>query len=187
MIFFLQTLEEASWRSEFHNRFRSSTSRLDVAHDLDADFLCSGFNTLELVPADLPKREAFALQFLVPMEVDNAWPWNILWTDEDHLHLQGSGNNQNCRIWARENPFQMQLLPLHSQTATVVVIGPSNPVTCTVNGTCYESLLRNKNSAADHNCPSYEKEIFLYQKSVNYENFPNNDFRTAEYTKEPLL
>ncbi|GBL75286.1 hypothetical protein AVEN_194509-1 [Araneus ventricosus] len=29
----------------------------------------------ELVPADLLKREAFALRFLARMEVDNAWPW----------------------------------------------------------------------------------------------------------------
>ncbi|GBM56336.1 hypothetical protein AVEN_60317-1 [Araneus ventricosus] len=41
----------------------------------------------ELVPADLPKREAFALQFLPQMEVDNAWPWNIFWRDEDHFYL----------------------------------------------------------------------------------------------------
>ncbi|GBL74144.1 hypothetical protein AVEN_231033-1 [Araneus ventricosus] len=68
----------------------------------------------ELVPADLPKREAFALQFLARMEVDNAWPWNILWTHEAHFHLQGSVNTQNCRIWVRENPSQMQPLPLHS-------------------------------------------------------------------------
>ncbi|GBL80317.1 hypothetical protein AVEN_92235-1 [Araneus ventricosus] len=53
----------------------------------------------ELVPADLPKREAFALQFLPRIEVDNDWPWNILWTDETHFHLQGSVNTQNCRIW----------------------------------------------------------------------------------------
>ncbi|GBM13561.1 hypothetical protein AVEN_266909-1 [Araneus ventricosus] len=52
----------------------------------------------QLVPADLPKREAFALRFLARMDVDNAWPWNILWTDE--THLQGSVNTQNCRIWA---------------------------------------------------------------------------------------
>ncbi|GBL84397.1 hypothetical protein AVEN_117165-1 [Araneus ventricosus] len=58
-----------------------------------------------------------------------------------------------------ENPFQMQSLPLHSQkvtawcgfTAAFIVgsffleeIGPSGPVTCTVNGTRYESLLRNQ-------------------------------------------
>ncbi|GBN43391.1 hypothetical protein AVEN_138007-1 [Araneus ventricosus] len=61
----------------------------------------------ELVPADLPKRETFALQVLARMEVDNAWPWNILWTYEAHFHLQSSVNIQNCRIWARENPFQM--------------------------------------------------------------------------------
>ncbi|GBM75493.1 hypothetical protein AVEN_183809-1 [Araneus ventricosus] len=92
------------------------------------------------------------------MEVDNAWAWNILRADEAHFHLQGSVNTQNCRIWARENPFQTQALPLHSQKVTVwcgfmasfIVgtvfleeIGPSDPVTCTVNGTRYESLLRN--------------------------------------------
>ncbi|GBN58974.1 hypothetical protein AVEN_243417-1 [Araneus ventricosus] len=42
----------------------------------------------ELVPADLPKREAFALQFLARMKVDNAWPWKILWTDEARFHLK---------------------------------------------------------------------------------------------------
>ncbi|GBN66443.1 hypothetical protein AVEN_71821-1 [Araneus ventricosus] len=60
----------------------------------------------ELVPADLPKREAFALQFLARMEVDNAWPWNSLWTGEAHFHLQDSVNTKNCRIWTRENPFK---------------------------------------------------------------------------------
>ncbi|GBL79395.1 hypothetical protein AVEN_92582-1 [Araneus ventricosus] len=113
----------------------------------------------ELVLADLLKREAFALQFLARMEVDIAWSWNILWTDKAHFHLQGSVNTQNCRTWARENPFQMQPLPRHSQKVTVwcrfgaafIVgpcvfdeIGPSGPVTCTVNGTRYESLLRNQ-------------------------------------------
>ncbi|GBN29892.1 hypothetical protein AVEN_30797-1 [Araneus ventricosus] len=75
----------------------------------------------ELVPADLPKREAFTLQFLALKEVDNAWPMNILWTDEVHFHLQDSVNTQNCRVWARENPFQMQPLPLHSQKGGCVV------------------------------------------------------------------
>ncbi|GBO15961.1 hypothetical protein AVEN_123548-1 [Araneus ventricosus] len=98
----------------------------------------------ELVPSDLPKREAFALQFLARMEVDNAWPWNILWTDKANFHLQGSVNTQNCRIWAREHPFQIQPLPLNSQKVTVWCgftaafmvgpfcfeeIGPSGPVT----------------------------------------------------------
>ncbi|GBO24653.1 hypothetical protein AVEN_112780-1 [Araneus ventricosus] len=35
----------------------------------------------ELVSADLPKRKVFDLQFLARVEVDNAWPWNILLTD----------------------------------------------------------------------------------------------------------
>ncbi|GBL73768.1 hypothetical protein AVEN_230745-1 [Araneus ventricosus] len=93
------------------------------------------------------------------MEVENARPWNILWTDEAHFYLQGSVNTQNCRIWARENPFQVQPLPLHYQKVTVrcgfkaafIVcpfffeeIGPSGSATCTVNGTRYESILRNQ-------------------------------------------
>ncbi|GBM62922.1 hypothetical protein AVEN_22330-1 [Araneus ventricosus] len=91
------------------------------------------------------------------MEVDNAWSWNILWTDGAHFHLQGVVNTQNCRIWAKENLLQMQPFPLHSQKATVwcgfaaaFIVGPfffenpSGPVTCTVNGTRYESLLRNQ-------------------------------------------
>ncbi|GBM39848.1 hypothetical protein AVEN_45804-1 [Araneus ventricosus] len=40
----------------------------------------------EFVPADLPKRETFALLFLFLMEVDNAWPWNILRTDKSHFY-----------------------------------------------------------------------------------------------------
>ncbi|GBM27181.1 hypothetical protein AVEN_9851-1 [Araneus ventricosus] len=93
------------------------------------------------------------------MEVDNAWSWGILWTDEAHFPFQGSVNTQNCRIWARENPFQMHPLPLHYQKVTVwcgfttafIVgpfffeeIGPSSPITCAVNGTSYESHLRNQ-------------------------------------------
>ncbi|GBM84343.1 hypothetical protein AVEN_99920-1 [Araneus ventricosus] len=42
----------------------------------------------ELVPAELPKREAFDLQFLARMQEDNAWPWDFLWTGEAHFHLK---------------------------------------------------------------------------------------------------
>ncbi|GBN65810.1 hypothetical protein AVEN_110183-1 [Araneus ventricosus] len=100
----------------------------------------------------LTKGEAFDLQFLTRMEVDNAWPWNILWTDGAHFHLQASVNTQNCRIWARENPFQMQPLSLNYQKVTMCckftaafIVGPFvfeeidrwGPVTCAINGTRY--------------------------------------------------
>ncbi|GBN87368.1 hypothetical protein AVEN_18871-1 [Araneus ventricosus] len=49
----------------------------------------------KFIPADLPKLKAFALQFLDRMEVDNAWPWIILWTDEAHFHLQGPTNSHS--------------------------------------------------------------------------------------------
>ncbi|GBM87610.1 hypothetical protein AVEN_119538-1 [Araneus ventricosus] len=83
----------------------------------------------------------------------------MLWTDEAHFHLQCSANTQNCIIWARDNPFQMQPLPLHSQKVTVWCgftaafiiglffseeIGPSGPATCAISGTSYESLLKSQ-------------------------------------------
>jgi hypothetical protein len=111
----------------------------------------------ELLQADLPARHTFALAFLARMEVDNDWPWNVLWTDEAHFHLQGYVNTQNCRIWATENPHANHPVPLHSAKVTVwcgftasFILGPyffeergpAGPVTCTVNGRRYESLLR---------------------------------------------
>ncbi|GFW31807.1 DUF4817 domain-containing protein [Trichonephila clavipes] len=36
----------------------------------------------ELLSSDLPTRETFALESLVRREVNNKWPWKILWSDE---------------------------------------------------------------------------------------------------------
>ncbi|GBO39884.1 hypothetical protein AVEN_501-1 [Araneus ventricosus] len=117
------------------------------------------------------------------MEVDNAWPWNILWTDETHFHLQGSDNAQNCRIRARENPFQMQPLPLHSQKVTVwcgftaaFIVGPlffeeidhSGPETCTVNGTRYESFLHNQLVPALQQRGCVDSKIFMQDGALPY-------------------
>ncbi|GFU67715.1 uncharacterized protein TNCV_4327691 [Trichonephila clavipes] len=55
----------------------------------------------ELLPHDFETRRLFSLQFLARLEVDPEWPWNILWTDKAHFHLDGSVNTHNCvcRIW----------------------------------------------------------------------------------------
>ena len=58
----------------------------------------------ELIPAGFSKRKNFVLQFLMPMEVDAAWLYNILLTDETHFNLQNEINAQHCRLWAKENP-----------------------------------------------------------------------------------
>ncbi|GBL73476.1 hypothetical protein AVEN_159472-1 [Araneus ventricosus] len=72
--------------------------------------------------------------------------------------------------------FQMQPLPLHSQKITVwcgfttafIVgtfffeqIGPSHPVTYTVNGTRYESLLRNQLIPAPQQRGCVDSAIFM--------------------------
>ncbi|GFW76227.1 uncharacterized protein TNCV_3800621 [Trichonephila clavipes] len=64
----------------------------------------------ELLPHDFETRHLFSLQFLARLEVDPEWPWNILWTDEAHFHLDGAGS----------------------------------PVTFSITGQRYASLLRNK-------------------------------------------
>ncbi|GFV86629.1 uncharacterized protein TNCV_4184831 [Trichonephila clavipes] len=64
----------------------------------------------ELFPHDFETRHLFSLQFLARLEVDPEWPWNILWTDEAHFHLDGA----------------------------------EGPVTCSITGQRYASLLRNK-------------------------------------------
>ncbi|GFV37096.1 uncharacterized protein TNCV_3111981 [Trichonephila clavipes] len=50
----------------------------------------------ELLPLDFETRHLFSRQFLARLEVDPEWPWNILWTDEAHFHLDGSVNTHNC-------------------------------------------------------------------------------------------
>ncbi|GFS80879.1 transposable element tc3 transposase [Trichonephila clavipes] len=97
--------------------------------------------------------------FLARLEVHPEWPWNILWTDEAHFHLDGSVNTHNCRIWQRDNPPSTLRVPLHSPKVTVwcgfsasFILGPyffeeliaGGPVTCSITGQRYASLLRNK-------------------------------------------
>ncbi|GFV36460.1 transposable element tc3 transposase [Trichonephila clavipes] len=113
----------------------------------------------ELLPHDFETRHLFSLQFLARLEVDREWPWNILWTDKAHFHLDGSVNTHNCRIWETDNPHSTLRVPLHSPKATVwcgfsasfilgpyffEVLGAGGPVTCSITGQRYASLLRNK-------------------------------------------
>ncbi|GFV34778.1 uncharacterized protein TNCV_1450821 [Trichonephila clavipes] len=75
----------------------------------------------ELLPHDFETRHLFSLQFLARLEVDPERPWNILWTDEAHFHLDGSVNTHNCRIWESDNPHSTLQVPLHSPKVTVWV------------------------------------------------------------------
>ncbi|GFT27336.1 uncharacterized protein TNCV_3425641 [Trichonephila clavipes] len=75
----------------------------------------------ELLPHDFETRHLFSLQFLAHLEVDPEWPWNILWTDEAHFHLDGLVNTHNCRIWETDNPHATLRVTLHSPKVTVWV------------------------------------------------------------------
>ncbi|GFV96932.1 zinc finger MYM-type protein 1 [Trichonephila clavipes] len=52
------------------------------------------------------------------MEVDDAWPWKILWSDEAHFYLDGAVNTQNYRIWGTSPPNILNQQPLHSDYVT---------------------------------------------------------------------
>ncbi|GFV27615.1 transposable element tc3 transposase [Trichonephila clavipes] len=113
----------------------------------------------ELLPRDFETRHLFSQQFLARLQVDLEWPWNILWTDEAHFHLDGSVNTHNCRIWETDNPHSILRVPLHSPKVTAwcgfsasFILGPyffeelgaGGPVICSITGQRYASLLRNK-------------------------------------------
>ncbi|GFW81413.1 uncharacterized protein TNCV_377611 [Trichonephila clavipes] len=64
-------------------------------------------------------QELLPHEFLARLEGDPEWPWNILWTDEAHFHLDGSVNTHNCRIWETDSPHSILRVPLHSPKVTV--------------------------------------------------------------------
>ncbi|GFW55007.1 glutamate receptor [Trichonephila clavipes] len=72
----------------------------------------------ELLSHDFETRHLFSLQFLARLEVDPEWPWNILWTDEAHFHLDSSVNTHNCRIFETDNPHSTLQVPLHLPKVT---------------------------------------------------------------------
>ncbi|GFT11537.1 uncharacterized protein TNCV_2523521 [Trichonephila clavipes] len=111
----------------------------------------------ELLPHYFETRHHFSLQFLARLEFDPERHWNILWTDKAHFHLGGSVNTHNCRFWETDNPHSNLRVPLHSPKVTVwcgfsasFILGPyffeelgsGGPVTCSITGQRYASLLR---------------------------------------------
>ncbi|GFV80336.1 uncharacterized protein TNCV_4957391 [Trichonephila clavipes] len=127
---------------------------LQVEEDKSSNVLASTSVRRVAEALDLPRST-----FLARLEVDPEWPWNILWTDEAHFHLDGSVNTHSCRIWETDNPHSTLRVPLHSPKVTVwcgfsasFILGPyffeelgaGGPVTCSITGQRYASLLRNK-------------------------------------------
>ena len=48
---------------------------------------------------DRLKRPIFPVTFLVRNEVDAPCTWQILWSNEAHIHLSGTVNTHDCLIW----------------------------------------------------------------------------------------
>ena len=73
----------------------------------------------KLLPSDTATRLDFSMIFLASMQVDITWPWQILWSDEVHFHLNGGINIRNGQIWAANNPHACVKVRLHSPKVTV--------------------------------------------------------------------
>ena len=107
----------------------------------------------ELKPTDLPARRRFSVWALERLAEDPLFSTNILFSDEAHFWLNGYVNKQNCRIWANEQPGQIQELPLHPEKTTVWcglwaggIIGPfffknDQNQNVTVNGQRYRAMI----------------------------------------------
>ena len=84
-----------------------------------------------MLPGDTATQLDFALIFLVRMKVNATCPWQILWSDEEHIHLHGGINTRN-RNQAVNNPYASVQEPLHLPKVTVwcgftasFIIGPN--------------------------------------------------------------
>ncbi|GFX00454.1 uncharacterized protein TNCV_2091041 [Trichonephila clavipes] len=108
-----------------------------------------------LLSENLDSRQIM-LRFLKRVDLQDKWPWNILWIVEARFHLEGAVSIKNCHICAGSNPHQFLQIPLHSShvaagcgfTATCIVgsfffenHSTTGLVTCTVTGQRYASLL----------------------------------------------
>ena len=107
----------------------------------------------DLLPGDVATRLDFPLIFLARMQVDAIWPWQILWSDEVHFHLNGGINTCNCHIWAANNPHTCGQEPLHSSNVTVWCDFTASFISglyfyeengaCAVNAARYAGMLQN--------------------------------------------
>ncbi|CAH1955285.1 unnamed protein product [Acanthoscelides obtectus] len=71
--------------------------------------------TIELRGADHFSRRTFSDWLLEHRQIDANFSPKIMFSDEAHFTLNGTVNNQNCRIWANENPREYQEQPMHPQ------------------------------------------------------------------------
>ena len=111
--------------------------------------------TQRLLPVDKPRRLEWA-QRVIKMAEDDEQFWNkIIMSDEAHFTLNGTVNKQNCRIYATENPQEIQEVTLHDEQVTVwcgvsakTVIGPfffqnENGHAVTINQELYRDMMTN--------------------------------------------
>jgi hypothetical protein len=69
----------------------------------------------EIVPNDLPRRQAFCQWFLDNLADHDEVLDKTFFTDECWFHLSGYTNSQNMRMWSSDNPHYFIETPLHPQ------------------------------------------------------------------------
>lgn len=94
------------------------TSLLTVLRK-DLKFIPYKCHTVQLLSnADKAARLAMCLRFRQEIGNGNDWIKNVWFTDEAHFYLNGIVNSQNCRIWGKEVPNEVNERPLHSDKCT---------------------------------------------------------------------
>ncbi|GFX64853.1 transposable element tc3 transposase [Trichonephila clavipes] len=156
----------------------------------------------ELLPHDFETRHLFSLQFLARLEFYPEWPWNILWTDKAHFHLDGSVNTHNCQIWETDNPHSTLQVPLFSPKVTVwsgfsasfilgkyffEKIGAGGPVTCYTTGQRYASLLRNEIIPDEQARQCLSPIIFMQDRAPPHITRCVTDVLKHQFTEEHVI
>lgn len=153
-----ESVTESPKTSIRHRSQQLAISRSSLQRILTNDLRLHAYKiqlTQELKPRDHHHRRIFANWILEQTEFDDEFCKRIIFSDEAHFHLGVYVNKQNCRIWGRENPREINEKPMHPLRVTVWcgfsangVIGPyffenENGEAETVNGERYRQMLNN--------------------------------------------
>ena len=78
--------------------------------------------TQQLSECDKTKRLEFCQRVKMMIESGDLNLNEIIFSDETHIHLNGSPNKQNCRKWSTSKPSFNFSVPLHSPRITVCLV-----------------------------------------------------------------
>lgn len=141
----------------------------------------------QLLPDDYEPRLSYCQQMKNLFDADPSFLKNLCFSDEAVFHLNGKVNTHNSVIWAYENPFSYEELPLKNPGLTVwaamfedKLIGPYF-FESTVTKESYLHMLQNYLVPQLKQCRRFSRTVFQQDGApahwgLNVREFLNNNF-----------